>query len=92
MNEYVELVRDTEEMTRRMILKWDIISIVLIVLMALLAVIGLRLIWEEHRDRKEANLRETVGGDEYRPQVSDDVQIAPDGTVFRRMGVPQEVK
>ena len=85
---YAELVRDTEEMTKRMTLKWDLISCILIGLMALLAVIGLRLIWEEHRDRREAKLRETVGGDVYRPQVLPDVQIGPDGTEYHRMGIP----
>lgn len=88
MSEYLELVQDTKEMTQRMTLKWDVISCILIGLMALLAIIGLRLIWEEHRDRKEAKLRETVGGDVYRPQVLPDVQIGPDGTEFQRMGVP----
>ena len=88
MSNYMELVRDTKEMTQRMTLKWDVISCILIGLMALLAIIGLRLIWEEHRDRREAKLRETVGGDVYRPQVLPDVQIGPDGTEYHRMGIP----
>lgn len=85
---YQELIRDTEEMTKRIILKGDVICWVLIALMALLAVIGLRLIWEEHRERKEAKLQQVVGGDVYCPQVLPDVQIGPDGTEYHRMGVP----
>lgn len=81
-----ELVRDTAEMTKRMELKWDIISAVLIVLCAGLLIVGIRLIWEEYRDRKEKQT--TVGGNEYRPQVLPDVQIGPDGTEYHRMGVP----
>lgn len=88
MSEYTKLVSDTREMTQRMALKWDVISCILIALMALLAIIGLRLIWEEHRERKEAKLHQVVGGDVYRPQVLPDVQIGPDGTEFHRMGIP----
>lgn len=88
MSEYMKLVQDTKEMTQRMALKWDVISCILIGLMALLAIIGLRLIWEEHRERKEAKLHQVVGGDVYRPQVLQDVQIGPDGTEYHRMGIP----
>lgn len=88
MSEYMKLVSDTREMTQRMTLKWDVISCILIGLMALLVVVGLRLIWEEHRDRKEAKLRETVGGDEYQPTVTDTVQYDQFGTEFHRMGIP----
>ena len=70
-----------------MALKWDVISCILIAMMALLAVIGLRLIWEEHRERKEAKLRETVGGDVYQPTVTDTVQYV-NGVEFHRMGLP----
>ena len=88
MSEYMKLVSDTREMTQRMALKWDVISCILIGLMALLAIIGLRLIWEEHRERKEAKLHQVVGGDVYHPQVLPDVQIGPDGTEYHRMGIP----
>jgi len=84
---YAELVRDTEEMTKRIILKGDIICLVLIGLMALLAIIGLRLIWEEHRERKERRLQETYTGYEYQPTVTDTVQYV-NGVEFHRMGVP----
>ena len=87
MNEYMKLVRDTEEMTKRITLKGDIICWVLIGLMALLAIIGIRLIWEEHRERKERRLQETYTGYEYQPTVTDTVQYV-NGTEFHRMGVP----
>lgn len=84
---YTELVRDTKEMTKRIILKGDVICWVLIALMALLAIIGLRLIWEEHRERKERKLQETYTGFEYQPTVTDVVQYA-NGVEFHKMGVP----
>ena len=87
MSEYMKLVSDTREMTKRMTLKWDVISCILIGLMALLAVIGLRLIWEEHRERKERKLQETYTGYEYQPTVTDTVQYV-NGVEFHRMGVP----
>lgn len=87
MSEYMKLVSDTREMTQRMTLKWDVISCILIGLMALLAIIGLRLIWEEHRERKEAKLHQVVGGYEYQPTVTDTVQYV-NGVEFHRMGVP----
>ena len=87
MNEYMELVKDTREMTQRMALKWDVISCILIGLMALLAIIGLRLIWEEHREQKERKLQETYTGYEYQPTVTDTVQYV-NGVEFHRMGVP----
>lgn len=89
MNEYMKLVRDTEEMTKRITLKGDIICWVLIVLMAVLAIIGLRLIWEEHRERKEqkAARQQSTGNSfgEYRPTVTDTVQVV-NGVEFHRMG------
>ena len=87
MNEYMKLVRDTEEMTKRITLKGDIICWVLIALMAVLAIIGLRLIWEEHRERKERRLQETCTGYEYQPTVTDTVQYV-NGVEFHKMGVP----
>ena len=60
MKNYEEIIRETQEMTRRMELKWDIISAVLILLCAALVVIGIRLIWEEHRDRKERMMIQRV--------------------------------
>ena len=77
MSEYMKLVQDTKEMTKRIVLKEDIVCWVLIGLMAVLAIIGLRLIWEECRDRKErkAARRQATGNSfgEYRPTVTDTV-------------------
>lgn len=84
---YEELTRDTAELTKRIQLKWDIISAVLIVLMAALVIVGIRLIWEEHRDRKEAKQRSSVNSfGEYRPTVTETVQYDRYGTEYRRMG------
>lgn len=89
MSEYMKLVQDTKEMTKRIVLKEDIVCWVLIALMAVLAFIGLRLIWEEHRDRKERKVaRQQATGNsfgEYRPTVTDTVQVV-NGIEFHRMG------
>lgn len=83
---YEEIIRDTEELTRKMSLKWDIISAVLIVMLATLIILIAKVIWEDRKARKA--VQNTVGGDEYRPHVLPDVQIGPDGTEYHRMGVP----
>ena len=81
---YEEIVQDTQEMIRHMELKWDIISGLMIIMMAVLIAVGIRLIWEEHRDRQE----KSFCGAEYRPTVTEDVQII-DGVEWHRMGVPE---
>ena len=83
---YEEIIRDTEELTKRMALKWDIISAVLILMLATLIILIVKMLWEDHKARKA--VQNTVGGDEYRPHVLPDVQIGPDGTEYHRMGVP----
>jgi hypothetical protein len=85
MSKYEALIRETEEITKRMALKWDIISAVLIVMLATLILLIVKMLWEDHKARKA---QATVGGDEYRPHVLPDVQIGPDGTEYHRMGVP----
>ena len=79
--------RETAEMTRRIILKWDIISILMIIVCMALIVIGLRLIWEGWRERKERKAQEIFCGNEFQPVVTDCVQYDQFGTEFRRMGV-----
>lgn len=83
---YEEIIRDTEELTKKMALKWDIISAVLIVMLATLILLIVKMLWEDHKARKA--VQNTVGGDEYKPHVLPDVQIGPDGTEYHRMGVP----
>lgn len=86
MSEYLELVRDTEEMTKRMQLKWDLISAVLIILCAGLLIVGIRLIIEEYMDRKEKKLQAVYTGYQYQPVVTETVQYDQFGTEYRRMG------
>ena len=85
--EVAELNRQTAEMTRRITLKWDIISVIMIIVCMALIVIGLRLIWEGIRERKERKAQEIFCGNEYQPVVTDCVQYDQFGTEFRRMGV-----
>jgi NADH:ubiquinone oxidoreductase subunit 6 (subunit J) len=83
---YEQIIKDTEELTRKMSLKWDIISAVLILMLATLIILIAKMIWEDRKARRA--VQNTVGGDEYRPHVLPDVQIGPDGTEYHRMGVP----
>ena len=83
---YEEIIRDTEELTKKMALKWDIISGVLILMLATLIILIVKMLWEDRKARRA--VQNTVGGDEYRPHVLPDVQIGPDGTEYHRMGVP----
>ena len=83
---YEQLTRDTAEMTKRMNLKWDIISGLLILFCLILTVVAIRLMWEEHRERKERKLQEVYTGDEYKPTVTDTVQYDQFGTEFHQMG------
>lgn len=83
---YEELIKDTAEMTKRMQLKWDLISAVLIILCAGLLVVGIRLIWEEYRDRKEKKVQAVFTGYQYQPVVTETVQYDQFGTEYRRMG------
>lgn len=85
---YEQLTRDTAEMTKRMMLKWDIISGLLILFCLILTVVAIRLIWEEHRERKARKLQEVCTGYEYQPTVTDTIQII-DGVEWHRMGVPE---
>ena len=81
---YEELIRDTSEMTKRMELKWDIISAMLLIMLAVMIILLAMVLWQDHKDRKaQADVDE-----EYKPQVLPDVQIGPDGTEYHRMGVP----
>lgn len=78
--------RETAELTRRMMLKWNIIDIVLVILCLTMIILAVRLIWEEHRERKERKAQEVYAGYEYQPTVTDTVQYV-NGVEFHKMGV-----
>lgn len=85
--EVAELNRQTAELTKRITLKWDILSILMIIVCMALIIIGIRLIWEGWQERKERKAQEVFCGNEYQPTVTDCVQYDQFGTEFRRMGV-----
>ena len=62
------------------------IVILLILFCLILTVVAIRLMWEEHRERKERKRQEVFTGNEYRPTVTDTVQVI-DGVEYHRMGV-----
>lgn len=82
---YEELIRDTAEMTKRMELKWDVIYVVLIAMLATLIILMAKVIWDDHKAKKTQTI---TGGYEYRPTVTETVQIGSDGTEYHRMGIP----
>ena len=90
MNSYEQIAMESREMTQRIALKWDVISVVMIVLMAALVILLAMMIRADYKARKGVQM--TVGGDEYRPQVLPDVQIGPDGTEYHRMGTPERTE
>lgn len=85
--EISELNRQTAELTKRITLKWDILSILMIIVCMALIVIGIRLIWEGIRERKERKAQEVYAGYEYQPTVTDTVQYDGNGTEYHLMGV-----
>lgn len=87
MSNYEQIARESRELAQRIALKWDIISAVMIILMAALVILLAVMIRADYKARK--GVRMTVGGDEYSPKVLPDVQIGPDGTEYHRMGTPE---
>lgn len=79
--------RETAEMTRKMMLKWDIIDIVLAVFCLILIVLAVRLILEGWHERKERKAQEVFTGYNFKPVVTDTVQYDQFGTEYRLMGV-----
>ena len=85
--EIAELNRQTAELTRRITMKWDIISVIMIIVCLALIILAVRLIWEGHRERKERKAQEVYAGYEYQPTVTDTVQYDGNGTEYHLMGV-----
>ncbi len=79
--------RETAEMTKRMMLKWEIVDILLAVFCVIMIALAVRLIWEGWRERQERKLQEVFCGNEFQPVVTDCVQYDQFGTEFHRMGV-----
>lgn len=79
--------RETAEMTKRITLKWDIISIAMIIVCTILIILAIRLIWEGWSERKERKAQEIFCGNEFQPVVTDTVQYDQFGTEYRLMGV-----
>ena len=85
MNEYEQIVRESAKRTMQMEAEWEVISIVLAVLAALMVAATLYLLWCAHRDHKAR--RRGVWG-EFRPTVTQETQVM-NGVEFRRMGIPE---
>ena len=61
MGNYEELIRETEEITKRMALKWDIISAVLIVMLATLILLIVKMLWEDRKARRAVQAARSAG-------------------------------
>ena len=82
---YEELVMDTDKMLHRIMVTeqiWMYVLTGLAVLMTVLAVAMSVMIWKE---RKLAKVQKVVGGYEFHPVVTTDVQVV-NGVEFHRMG------
>lgn len=84
--------RETAELTKRITLKWGIIDILMIIICLTMIVLAIRLIWEEHRERKERKLQEVFTGYNFKPVVTDTVQYDQFGTEYRLMGAPKALR
>ena len=82
---YEQIIKDTQEMTRRMERKWDSIYVVLILMLATLIILMVKVLWDDHKAKKAKTV---PGGYQYRPIVTSTVQIGSDGTEYHRMGIP----
>ena len=84
---YEELIRDTDEMIRKIMLRNQIVSAVLIALcVALIVLVGIMV----YQDRKERKARQSASWGTYRPTITENVQYDQFGTEYHRMGIPEE--
>lgn len=84
---YAEIVKDTDDMLRRVMLRNSIETALLIGFCAILIILMIAMLWSDHRERKARKVQRVVGGYQFRPTVTDEVQVI-NGEVFHRMGVP----
>lgn len=80
---YGEIVRETDDVIRNMILRDEIVNIVFTVLAVTLIVLMLIMI---RQDRKERKARQKADWGTYKPTITDTVQVDRFGTEYRRMG------
>lgn len=84
---YAELTRETDEMLKRVMLRNSIETAILIGFCAILIILMIAMLWSDHRERKARKVQNIVGGYQFRPTVTDEVQVI-NGVEFHRMGVP----
>ena len=84
---YEDMIRETEEMIRGVMLREQIAEWVLYG-MCLVMLVMVIVAWRAQRKaRKAERMTKVVGGFRYEPTVSNDVQVV-NGVEFHRMGVP----
>ena len=84
---YEAMIAETDKMLRGIMLRERIWMGVLIGLSVLLTVLAIVMMVQAHKAHKAERVQKVVGGYEYRPQITEDVQVV-NGVEFRRMGVP----
>ena len=80
---YEEIVADTNRWIREMMIREQITGYIFLGLCVILLIGMCWLIWVDHKERKA---HKVVGGNAYRPTVTDEVQVI-NGVEFHRMGV-----
>ena len=81
---YEEMIRETDRMIRGIMIRSAIAECILFALVAIVAVLMIRLWWAERKARKA---QKVVGGEVFSPVVTEVTQMV-DGVEFHRMGVP----
>ena len=82
-----ELNRQTAELTKRITLKWDFVSVAMVIVCLVMIALAVRLIWEGIQEKKAVR-QQAVGSSfgEYLPTVTSAVQYDRFGTEYHRMG------
>ena len=84
---YEQMIKETDEMIRRIMIRNQVVSAVLIALCVVLIVLVAIMVYQDTRERKA---RRNAKWGQYRPTITETVQVDQFGTVYHRMGTPTE--
>lgn len=87
---YEQMIKETDELIRGILLRQQIAECVLFILCAVLLMLLVRLWWKSHKLVKASKAAKIIGGKVFVPVVTDDVQIV-NGVEFHRMGTPERM-
>ena len=82
---YEQMIKETDEMIRRIIIRNQVVSAVLIALCVVLIVLVGIMVYQDTRERKA---RRSAKWGQYRPTITETIQVDEFGVEYHRMGVP----